>query len=310
VRAAQVTELLERERELAAIEAALAEAAAGAGALVVIEGTAGIGKTRLLAAARRAAGEHGMRDLAARGAEIEREFAYGVVRQLLEPAVAAERDELLSGAAALAAPLFGGTAGPPAGSDAAFAVLHGLHWLVAGLAARQPLVLAVDDAHWADVASLRFLGYLARRLDELPVALVVATRPAESPPTVAELATEPTARLLRPGPLSVAAVAALVRAGMGEDPDVGFAAACREATGGTPFLVGELVRTLADEPIDPTAANAERVRALGPTTVARAVLVRVERLGPAARGTARALAILGPDAELRRVAALAELDTA
>jgi DNA-binding CsgD family transcriptional regulator len=251
-----------------------------------------------------------MADLAARGAELERDFPYGVVRQLLEPALATDRDELLSGAAALAAPLFGGAVGPIAGSDASFAVLHGLHWLVVGLAARGPLVLAIDDAHWADLASLRFLGYLARRLEELPVALVVAARPDESPPALAELATEPGATVVRPGPLSADAVAALVAAGVGAAPDAAFTAACHQATGGTPFLIGELVRALAEREIEPNAAHVDRVRGLGPRSVARAVLARVERLGAPARATARALALLGPDAQLRHVAALAELEPA
>ena len=89
-----MAELLERERALGQLEAVLSAAGAGAGALVVIEGAAKIGKTRLLAAARQVARKHGMRELGARGAELERDFAYGVVRQLLEPAVAVERDEL------------------------------------------------------------------------------------------------------------------------------------------------------------------------------------------------------------------------
>jgi len=127
---------------------------------------------------------------------------------------------------------------------------------------------------------------------------------------VADLAAEPGARLVRPGPLSVDAVAALVGEGVGVEPQAAFAAACHEATGGTPFLVGELVRTLAEEHIDPNAADAERVRELGPRSIARAVPVRVDRLGPSARGTARALAILGPDAQLRHAAALAELEPA
>jgi DNA-binding CsgD family transcriptional regulator len=308
--AAHLLQLLERERELAQLEAAVTSAAAGVGALAVVEGSAGIGKTRLLAAARRDARERGMRELTARGAALESDFPYGVVRQLLEPAVAAERDELLSGAAALAAPLFGGIAAPPAGSDASFAVLHGLHWLVAGLAARTPLVLTVDDLHWADLASLRFMGYLARRLDELPVALVVAARPAESPPAVGDLAAEPGARVVRPRPLTVAAVAALVGGRVGATPDGAFAAACHEATGGTPFLVGELARSLAEEGLEPVAVQADRVRGLGPRSIAHAVLARVERLGPPARRAARALAVLGPDAQLRHVAALADITPA
>ena len=66
------------------------------------------------------------------------------------------------------------------GVDPSFAILHGLYWLCANLAATGPLCLVVDDAHWADAASLRYLAFLLTRLEELDVALVVATRPREA----------------------------------------------------------------------------------------------------------------------------------
>jgi len=107
--AAAPSELLERSAELARIESALAEARAGRGTFVVIEGPAGIGKTALLAVARTAAAEGGMRVLRSRGSELERNFAFGVVRQLVEPplveASEVERAELLQGAAGVAAGL-------------------------------------------------------------------------------------------------------------------------------------------------------------------------------------------------------------
>ena len=110
-------QLLERSEELARIEAALVEARAGRGTFVVIEGPAGIGKTALLAAARTAAADGGMRVLRSRGTELEREFAFGVVRQLFEPPLAdaseVERADLLEGAAGVAAGLLG-LPGPPA----------------------------------------------------------------------------------------------------------------------------------------------------------------------------------------------------
>jgi hypothetical protein len=83
---------------------------------------------------------------------------------LLEGTLAAtpkpERGELLSGAAALGGALLGFTeaGGTPAGMDATFASLHGLYWLCFNLAARRPLFIAVDDAHWADAASMRFVS--------------------------------------------------------------------------------------------------------------------------------------------------------
>src|SRR5512132_1544817 len=102
--AAAPGQLLERSEELARIESARAEARAGRGTFVVIEGPAGIGKPAGLAAARTAAADGGMRVLRSRGTELEREFAFGVVRQLFEPLLAdashAEQAQLLQGAAA------------------------------------------------------------------------------------------------------------------------------------------------------------------------------------------------------------------
>src|SRR5262249_11402604 len=152
--------LLERSEELAQVESALADARAGRGRLVVVEGPAGIGKTALLAAAREAAVTSGMRVLRSRGTELEREFAFGVVRQLFEPERAArselERSEVLHDAAGKAASLLGFPGAPPViapgreGVDPSFAILHGLYWLASNLAADDPLCLVVDDAHWAD----------------------------------------------------------------------------------------------------------------------------------------------------------------
>ena len=178
--------LLERDAVLALIDQRVSDAIAGDGSLLVLEGPAGIGKTRLVMAAGRRGRELGLQVLSARGFELERDFAYGVVRQLFEaPVVAAsapERAELLAGAAGRAAALFG-VAGPHGDAadallDPSFAILHGLYWLCANLARRSALLLCVDDLHWADHASLRFLHYLGRRLQELPIALVAAARPA------------------------------------------------------------------------------------------------------------------------------------
>ena len=137
-----------------------------------------------------AAVDGGMRVLRSRGTELEREFAFGVVRQLFEPPLAdagePERTELLHAAAGVAAGLLGlpGGAAPDSstssGVDPSFAILHGLYWLCANLAATGPLCLVVDDAHWADAPSLRFLAFLLTRLEELDVALIVATRPRET----------------------------------------------------------------------------------------------------------------------------------
>ena len=200
--------LLERDGDLAALRDLLEAARGGNGGLAVVEASAGMGKTRLLAETRAAGTELGFRTLSARGGELESEFAFGLVRQLFEPLLAQssaeERAELLNGAAGLAAPLFGeaGLVEAPASGEASYAVLHGLYWLAANAAAQQPALLLVDDLQWGDAPSLRFLDHMARRLEGLPLALVAATRPPELTgrgALLAELLMDPAAVVLRPG---------------------------------------------------------------------------------------------------------------
>src|SRR3954465_4621785 len=176
--------LLEREAELAALRAMLGAARGGDGRLVVVEGSAGIGKTRLLAEVRALAQAGEFEVLSARGGELEGEFAFGIVRQLFEASLSAAtpelRAELLSGAAKLSGSLFASAAASSGeGAESSFAMLHGLYWLAANFASRSPTLLVVDDRHWADEPSLRWLHSLARRLEGLPLLLLTATRPPE-----------------------------------------------------------------------------------------------------------------------------------
>ena len=299
--------LLERDAELAALGELVAGAAAARGRLVLIEGPAGIGKSGLLQGLRDgAAGD--LRVLAARAGELEREFAYGVVRQLFEAAVAGRADRLLTGSAAPAAAVFAGVEGEDAAS---FAALHGLYWLALNLAAERPLLLAVDDLHWCDRPSLRFLAYLARRLDGAPI-LVAATLRSNEPPTdaalVGEIVHDPATLPLRPGPLSAGAVRALVRDRLGAEADEPFCAACHDATGGNPLLLRQLLRALEAEGVRPDAGQAATVRAIGPRAVSSTVLLRLARLSDDARAVARAAAVLGESAALQPIAVLAGRD--
>ena len=164
--------LVERGDEVGLIESTLADAQRGQGSAVLIEAAPGMGKSRLVERACDLAREAGVRILGARGSELESSFAFGVVRQLLEgPLTAmdeADRDRMLTGAAGLAAPLLAerrrrprpGSSPSPETSG-----LHGLYWLTANLAKQGPLLICVDDAHWADEPSLRWLAYLTRRVD-------------------------------------------------------------------------------------------------------------------------------------------------
>jgi DNA-binding CsgD family transcriptional regulator len=307
--------LLERDRELESLRAALAGAAEGRGTLALVEGPAGIGKSRLLAELRSAAAGEDFRVLTARASELEREFPFGIVRQLFEPALAGDelRERWFAGAAAPARAIFEATGlgSDGAGGDASFAALHGLYWLTANVAADAPVLLSIDDLHWCDRPSLRFLAYLVRRLEDMP-ALVAATLrstdPGTDPGLIAEIGHDPTARAVRPGPLSAVAVAELVRARLGEDAHERFCAACARVTGGNPLLLRQLLTSLEADNVQPDAEHVDVVADIGPRAVSRTVLVRLARLPDDAVGVARAAAVLGESADLPTVAALAELD--
>ena len=309
-------DLLERGAELSVIDSLLEQAREGGGRLLVIEGPAGIGKTRLAEEARARAEAMDMETLMARGSELERDLAFGIVRQLFEPLLASASDEqrsaLLSGAARFAEPALSDELLEPGArqEDSSYTPIHGLYWLTANLTERRPLLVAVDDAHWADAASLRWLAYLIKRIDGLPALALVTSRTAEpgADDILDEITSDPLGRVLRPSRLSEAAVGELIRGSHLSEAEDEFCAACHSATQGNPFLLRELLNELAFEEVPPTGENVARVSQLGPTSISRVVLRRLARLPQEATPLVQAVAILHDDAELRHAAALAGLD--
>ncbi|HSC04471.1 MAG TPA: AAA family ATPase, partial [Solirubrobacteraceae bacterium] len=313
--------LLERELEVERVRGALRAVGRREGTVVVIEGPAGIGKSRLLEIGARRAADLGFRVLSARATELEQGFPFGVVRQLFERVIteaeSTDRDRWLSGAAALAADLLTGAplgvppppSPGPGSDDPTYAWQHGLYWLASNLSADSPLVLAVDDLQWCDAPSARALAFIARRLGGEPIALMLATRPLDPTTTsvAATLAGDPAADLLCPAPLSDGAVALLVGERLAAEPDPAFVCACLEVTGGNPFLLGELLDEAAARAIEPTAAAAARVGSLVPRGVANAVLLRLARLPAPASGLARTLSVLGDGAQVSDAARLSGL---
>lgn len=309
--------LLERDGELAAIES-LARTARTRGAVAVIEAPAGIGKTALLSHARRESAGLGMSVMHAQGAELERDFAFGIARQLLEPALASASSEkraaLIEAAGGFAARLLDLDSAPSGAAlttDASFAALRALTRLVAALSQERPLLLAIDDLHWADSASLRWLAYLAPRLADLPVLVLTALRtdePCSSPELEAVLTHAGVTRL---APLSRRAVGALVRSEMAlcHVEDV-FVEACHEATGGNPLYLAELISELKRAGVAADQDGAKRVTAIGPSGISRTVLARLARLSPDAISVARVVAVLEANAEPLIISQLADVPEA
>ncbi len=309
--------LVERDADLARIDEAIDRAFEADGSFVFAEGPAGIGKSRLLGAARERAVERGFKVLRARGGELESDFAYGVARQLFEGELAGadakRREALLAGAARLAEPALGLASGTQAQApgDISFPVIHGLYWLAANLSAEGPLLLEVDDLHWVDSPTLRFLIHLVARLEGMPVLVTGAARPGEPASDLAllgKLATDPRAQVLRPEPLSEAGVSVVISDVMGSEPEGEFSSACHSASGGNPFLVRELLGALRADGLGPDAGSAARVLDVGPDTVGRSLVLRIARLPHECGPLAHAVAVLGARADIADAAALAEID--
>src|SRR5579864_3507980 len=310
--------LLGRESVLAAIEGAVRAAQSGSSQALLVVGHAGMGKTRVHEAAIERGQAHELRVVRAAGAELEQNLAFGVagqlVRSLLSEASSARRRSLLAEVPPRLLSL-GQSPVTDRGEDGndQLAVSHGVFSVLASAVERTPALLAIDDVHWADSASLELLLYLLHRLDELPVAMLMTRRPsAEEAPTdpLTHLAAHPKVQVHRLGPLGRAAIAELIERMLGPDVDLALAEACREATAGNPFFVQELLRALTEDPGLSSAQLIARARSLVPEAVSRSLRVRVGRLGAEASALARTVAVLGDDVPLRHAAALSGLSIA
>ena len=247
--------ILDRAADLDELTEAIGEVRDGEGQVVAIEGVAGIGKSLLLSELRRRSRDAGMRVLAAQGGELEGDYGFGVVRQLFGPILLGardtDRDQVLAGAAQLAAPLFGMGAEPGRRTGGRTPTSPGCTACTGWWRTwpTRAVLLAVDDAQWADEPSLRFLDHLAHRLAGLPVLIAVTTRPAAEfdRPLLRSLVLAARSPVLRPRPLGEAAVAVLVRSKWDPSANDELCHACHDVSRGNPFLLTELLAELRIE---------------------------------------------------------------
>jgi DNA-binding CsgD family transcriptional regulator len=303
--------LIERDAELDVLHDAVNGLAKRSGRVVVIDGSAGLGKSALVEYAATIASRAGCSIRRAAPSPQERQFAFGVVRTLLEtPLVDAseqERAQLLDGAAAAAgALLLDGVV--PSGEDAT-PIAHSVFWLCSRLAQERPLALLVDDAQWSDRHSLEVLSYLARRIDDLPVFIVVAVRsgdPRAATDLLSLLGGARSAFVLHPQPLSPRGAASLIRR---HAPDTSMAVCldCHRSVEGNPWLLSELGRQVAEH-----GASAVRDCTQGVPPVSADTVDTVRRLlselTPRDRAVAAAQSVIGDGAPHDAVAAVAEME--
>lgn len=304
--------LFEREAELIAVEEALsaltgigaADDQGGArprGGLLAFAGPAGLGKTTLLAETRRRAAAKGCTVLSARGGEQEQRVAFHVARQLLQPRLAGSGDSALRAtlgswygivgpALGLCVPETGAPPDPQGIGD-------GLDWVLTHIAVqRAPLVLVLDDAHWADPESLTWLSAFAPRAEDLAMLIVVAYRPDELPRTAESFRGLPGRAGTRPiglEPLSARAIGQLVRGSVGDHADDAFCRECWAVTAGNPFEAVELTAKVQDRGLRPDESSAHLLRDLAAAVKGRGLVTRLERLGPSTVRFAWAAAVLG-----------------
>ncbi len=298
--------LLERVVELAAISHALGACRAAAGQMLVVMGPAGIGKTSLLGACRSSAGAD-FNVLSAQADPVMAEAAFGGLRELLAPMIGSDGDPVWEGASALARSVFDRTARTDLDGDRAASVMYGLYWLIADLAQTKPLLLLIDDAHWLDPASSRFISYLARRIDSLPLLLAMSVREgAGRAEPLINVSIEANATVIRPAPLTRAAVEQLICEETGQAAEDVVCDTCHRVTGGNPFYVRELVRAWAAEPSLDEKIRSGRI----PTAegIRASVATRLAELGQECVSLAQATAILGSGAALQSAAELVGLE--
>jgi len=228
-------ELLERGPALALLEECRGRLRAGQPVVVVIEGVRGSGKSVLLGVM--AAGCEAGVVLRARCHYTERGFRFGMVGQLLHRLPA---DDLAPVAAEAAD-----------GWD--YDVLDRLYRVVRAVAARGPVVLAIDDVHLADSLSARWCSYVARRLDDLPAAVLVTTGSSRFPvgapdlagaELVADLSALAHRRLMRAAPLCAECAGVLLARALGRPVDPEFARQCHALTRGNPQVLNVVAARL------------------------------------------------------------------
>ncbi|MFD7977387.1 ATP-binding protein [Streptomyces sp. NPDC059071] len=283
------------------------------GGVLAYAAPAGLGKTTLLAEIRRRAAAKGCTVLSARGGDQEQRVAFHVARQLLQPQFAgASRGELrerLGGWYDIVGPALGLCTAAEGSPPDPQGLRDGLDWVLTHLAVRRaPLVLVLDDAHWADPESLGWLSAFSPRAEELPMLLVVAYRPDELPDDGEEFTGRRSGqRPLGLEPLTSGAIARLVRDRVGAHADDTFCRECWAVTSGNPFEAVELAARIRDRGLEPTADRAPALRDLAAAVKGSGLIAQIERLGTATVRLAWACAVLGTEISPQLAGAVAGL---
>lgn len=300
--------LVGRDPERRMLEDRATRSLAGHTEVVVVRGPSGIGKSSLVADAR---ARWTATQLHTTCREETQRSSYHVVRGIFAPLGLtgddADASSLTSGQASWALPaLIPGTPEP-----GGYQVLHGLYWLTVNVLSRGPLMFIVDDAHWCDEASLRWLQFLLRRMDEAALLVILVQRTGSDGPAarlLSEIVSQQRCTLVDVGPLAESAVSEIISRASGADPDRDFVRECVTISGGNPMVLTRLVSELRERGLWPERGTAPRVAEVGRDVVTSSVLARLAQQPDHVRRVATATAVLGEEDE-ELVGSLAEVST-
>ncbi|MEV5846995.1 AAA family ATPase [Streptomyces sp. NPDC051985] len=301
--------LIERRQELLALDAAFKELRrttdgvprARRRGLLAFSGPAGLGKTALLTEARKRAAADGFAVVSGSGGENQQRSAFRVVRQLMQPSLAtmdgAELRAFLGSWYDIVSAALGLEATGSAPAPDPTGVREGLDWVMTRLTVKKaPVVMLLDDLHWADTESLSWLAAFASRIDDLPLLIVVAYRPDELPPQAGELRSLTGHHGDRPhdlAPLTADGVTEIVRSRIGAGAEDQFCKECWSATSGSPFEAVELAIGLAERNITGTEDELPSMRELAAAIKGPGLIERLERLDTSTVRFAHVAAVLG-----------------
>ncbi|MFD8625919.1 AAA family ATPase [Streptomyces hygroscopicus] len=296
--------LVGRAAELAVLTAHAEAARAGRSGLVILSGPAGIGKTSLLRAFLDSDACRKMTVLHGTCGEVVAGAGYGGVRALFGglglSAEGAQDSPLLRGSARRALPALDPRPAEEGPSTAAtvYPVLHGLYWLAASLMAQGPLLLVLDDVHWCDERSLRWIDFLLRRADQLPLLVVLAQRTEAEPvaPTaLADILAQPRSSVIRLDPLAGTDVAEMARQVFETPVEPSFAERATAVCGGNPLTVTRLLRELRAKGVSPDEDGIREIAEVGSCVVALSVRALFDAQPGWVRDVATAIAVLGEE---------------
>ncbi|MDX6364439.1 MAG: hypothetical protein QOC85_3449 [Streptomyces sp.] len=310
--------LLERDNDVSKVNAALSAATGGHGRMVIVRGGLGTGKSELLETIGELGAAREVLTLRAQAAATEHDFAFGVVRQLIEPVltrVPAEQAERWFQGTAHGARLIL-TEDASAGHDAPWPAeklnlaLTGLTTLVANMSRDSTVLILVDDLHWADAESLRMLWHLTRVLPIrriLVVCTVLTGDVRAERPLVQELLSL-AGHTVSPENLSRDATRSLTEEYLSAPADDDFVSACHERSGGNPLFLTAILAEALFHGLKPSAQHAADAVALRPSLLRQRLPAFLESLPGHIRRTAFAMTVLDENTSPQLLDGLAELD--